>query len=316
MGRIGVIVPVSIHEPLETLIRSADHLSDIDYGENDVRIIYVFDGDERDERVVELRKRGVEVLARNTNRGKRAGAINDGLKFLIKFRPDYIAIFDADSRPSKDFIVKCLKKMGNRTYIASSKREIINPYTIVAEGVFIEYKLIGFLLKRSGFRQFNGLIGLLDPKYIYRYRLNEECITEDADFSTRMYCLGLKAEICDSIMFEQAPVTARDLISQRKRWYYGGIELWKYFRDVVESGNSRFALSWILALTATYFPIIYLIPSLLTLPSFLVRYGKRGFRIYVGLLLHIFLLQLSSILALIKFAGNSRIGWEAMKRVE
>ncbi len=316
MGRIGVIIPVSIHEPLETLIKSADHLSGIDYGENDVRILYVFDGDEKDERVAELKRRGADVLARNTNRGKRAGAINDGLEAIKKFRPDYIAIFDVDSRPSEDFIVKCLEKMKSGVYIASSGREVINPFTIVAEGVFIEYKLIGFLLKKSGFRQFNGLIGLLNPKYIFRYRLNEESITEDADFSTRMHCLGLEAEICDSLMFEQAPVTWKDLFSQRKRWYFGGMELWRYFSDVVKSGNPKFVLSWILALTATYFPVMFLIPSFLTLPALLVRYGKRGVRIYGGLLLHALILQLSSISAMMKFAGNSRVEWEAMRRVE
>ncbi len=316
MGRIAIIVPVSVHEPINTLVKSAQHLKGLDSGDHQVKILYIFDGDEKDERVTALRESGVDVLARNTNRGKRAGAINDGLEFLKKYRPDFVAIFDADSRPSRRFVVECIRKMRSDVFISSAKREIINPYTYVAEGVFIEYKLIGSLLRISGFRQFNGLIGVLNQRYLFRYRLNENCMTEDADFSTRMHSLGLRAELCDGALFEQAPVKVEDFISQRKRWYYGGMELWKYFSDVISSGNPKFVISWIMALTLTYFPLLFLIPSLLTLPSLVIRYGIRGIRVYVGLITYIFILQYSAISAMLSFARKESIEWRAIGRVE
>jgi len=316
MGRIAIIVPVSVYEPIETLVKSANHLKNMDFGNYEARILYVFDGGEDDERVLALKSVGVEVLARRTDRGKRAGAINDGIEFFKKYKPDYIAIFDVDSRPSNDFILKCLKKIDKGVYIASAIREIINPYTIIAEGVFFEYKLIGFLIRISGFRQFNGLIGVLNPDYLFKYKLSEECITEDADFSTRMHLNGLKAELCGTVLYEQAPVRPKDLISQRKRWYFGGMELWKYFNEVVQSRNPKFAVSWIMALTLTYFPLLFLIPSAMLLPSLVVRYGYRGMRIYAGLISHILLLQFSSISAMIGFIRKRRVEWKAMERVE
>ena len=316
MGKFAIIVPVSVHEPIETLVRSADHLKNLNYGDHEVIILYVFDGNEEDERVLALKNKGVLVLARNTDRGKRAGAINDGINFLRKHKPDFIGIFDVDSRPSRDFVVKCVKKIKRGVYISSAKREIVNPYSVIAEGVFFEYKLIGFLLKISGFRQFNGLIGVLNPEYIFRYGLNEKCLTEDADFSTRMHITGSKAEICDAILYEQAPVKAEDFISQRKRWYFGGLELWGYFDNVIHSGNPKFIISWIMALTLTYFPLLFLPIVIFLLPSLSMKYGVRGLRIYTGLILHIFLLQFSSISAMIWFARKKRVEWKAMNRVE
>ncbi len=315
-GKIGVIVPVSVYEPHETLVRSAIHLRNLDYGKFEPKIVYVFDGEENDERVSALRKLGVDVFPRKTNRGKRAGAINDGLEIMKKYRPDAIVILDVDSRPARDFVIKCAERLRRGVYISSSRREIVNPFTIVAEGVFVEYKIIGYLLKKSGFRQFNGLIGVLNPDYLFRYRLNEECLTEDADFSTRMHAMGLKAEVCDTVLFEQAPVNARDLLSQRKRWYYGGLELWKYFRDAISSGNTKFIFSWILALTVTYFPLLFFLPVLLALPSLVIRYGFGGIRMYAGLIFHLFLLQLSSFSAIITFVRKNGIEWGAIERVE
>jgi len=314
--KIGVIIPVSVYEPSETLVKSATHLCNLDYGDFEPKIVYVFDGEEKDERVLTLKKLGVDVLARNTSRGRRAGAINDGLKIIKKYRPAAIAIFDVDSRPSRDFVIKCAERLERGVYISSSRREVINPFTLIAEGVFIEYKLIGYLLRKSGFRQFNGLIGVLNPEYIFRYRLNENCLTEDADFSTRMHAIGLRAEMCDSVLHEQAPINAGDLVSQRKRWYYGGLELWKYLGEVIRSGNFRFIFSWLLSLTLTYFPAIFFLPVVLTLPPLLVRYGFRGFRIHAGLIFHLVLLQISSISALVAFLRKNKVEWGSIERIE
>lgn len=314
--RIAVIVPVSVFEPAETLVNSARHLKSLDFGDFEYRILYVFDGDERDERVRLLRMEGVDVLARNTRRGKRAGAINDGIRYLKKFRPDLVAIFDVDSRPERDFILRCAEKIKGRVYISSTIRRITNPVTIIARAVEFEYRLIGFLLRVSGFRQFNGLIGVLGYSYLERYGLNEGALTEDADFATRMHTLGLKAELADGCVYEQSPVTLSDFFSQRKRWYYGGLELWKYLDRVVGSGNVHFAISWLSALTLTYFPILYLPFLILSLPALLVMYGRKGPEVYAGLILHVIILQLASISATLNFLRREGVEWKAMRRVE
>ena len=314
--RVAVIIPVSIFEPAETLVNSARHLKSLNFGSLESKILYVFDGSESDGRVRLLRAEGVEVFARDTRRGKRAGAINDGVRYLRKFRPDFVAIFDVDSRPDRDFILKCVEKLRSGVYISSTVRRISNPVTLIARAVELEYRLIGFLLKVSGFRQFNGLIGVLDIRYLERYGLNESALTEDADFATRMHSLGLQAEIANGCVYEQSPVTLSDFFSQRKRWYYGGLELWRYFRAVMGSGNVHFVISWLSALTLTYFPLLYLPFLILSLPAIVAMYGRKGFGIYAGLILHAIVLQLASISAMLNFLHGEGVEWKAMKRVE
>jgi len=59
-----------------------------------------------DDRVMEWRERGVDVVCiRRTNRqGYKAGALKEGLELLSGY--DYIAVFDADFKPKTDFLTK------------------------------------------------------------------------------------------------------------------------------------------------------------------------------------------------------------------
>lgn len=320
MSKVAVIVPVSPFEPLDILINSAKHLISLDYDNFEYKIVYVVDKkNPNDERCEKLRELGVEVLKRETTRGKRAGAINDALDYLKDFRPNYIAIFDVDSRPERDFIVKCVRALekDDKAYIASSRRYISNPVNLVSQTVEAEYYLINLLLKKSRFKQFNGLIGVLRAEFLMRYRLNEDAVTEDADFATRMHCLGYRAILVDGTkIYEQAPLSWRDLIGQRKRWYYGGLQLWKYWRWVKSTKNWGFILSWFSALTVTYI-IALLIPLLILAPPLLL-YKFRSIKkilITFGLLIHAILLQYSAICAIAKYIRRSGMEWSPIKRV-
>lgn len=320
MSRIAVIVPVSPFEPLEILINSAKHLLSLDYNNFEFKIVFVVDKNgPNDEREKKLKEWGIDVLVRNTRRGKRAGAINDALDYLRDFKPDYIAIFDVDSRPERNFIVKCVEalKRDEKAYIASSRRYISNPINLVSQTVEAEYYLINFLLEKSRFKQFNGLIGVLRANLLMKYRLNEDAITEDADFATRMHCLGYKAILVDGTkVYEQAPLSWRDLVAQRKRWYYGGLQLWKYRKCVLATKKWGFVFSWISALTLTY-AIIILLPFLILAPPLLI-YKFRSFKkvlVTFGLLIHTILLQYSAICAIAKYVKGRGIEWSPIKRV-
>ena len=333
--RLAVIIPVSPFEPLEILIKSAKHILSLDYGDLDYKILYVIDKlNENDNRGLILRKMGVEVLERDTNRGKRAGAINDGLKYLEKYKPDYVAIFDVDTRPEKDFIVKCVStlKKEDKAYIVSGPRYISNPINLTSQTIEIEYYLINYLLRKSKFKQFNGLIGVLRADILRRFKLNEYAITEDADFATRMHCKGYKAIFIDAKVYEQAPISWRDFFKQRERWYYGGLQLWKYWNDVKNSRDLWFKLSWLSALTLTYVPILFT-PLILLTPLFLIyiwknknknynnnknnkdrnKYRKLG--VTFGLFIYVLILQYAALRAVLKFVRRSEVKWHPIRRV-
>ncbi len=315
--RVAVIVPVSPYEPVDIIVDSARCIKNLDFRKMNVRIVYVIDlNGESDSRAEILKKEGVEVLERATTRGKRAGAINDALKLLKNFRPKYIAIFDVDSRPVRDFVVKCISLLEKEpnAYIASSPRYISNAVNLVSSTVSAEYLLINFLLKKTGFRQFNGLIGVLRADPLFRYGLKEDAITEDADFATRMHAKRFTALLVDTAVYEQAPLTWRDLLEQRKRWYYGGLQLWRYWKDV-RGGSSEFIFSWIMALTLTYFTGLFLPLILLSPPLIVYKFRNvKKISVSIGLLVHALILQYAAIKAMLNFIRRKEICWEGLRR--
>ncbi|AGK60824.1 hypothetical protein Asulf_00815 [Archaeoglobus sulfaticallidus PM70-1] len=310
MVKVAVIVPVSPYEPPELVRRSMEVLKKLKYP-GEVRILYVLD---RYDRKIDVE--GVEILHRENTRGKRAGAINDGIDHFKDFNPDYIAIFDVDSIPEEDFVVKCVEALerNDKAYIASSPRFISNPVNLCSETVEAEYHLINYLLKKSRFRQFNGLIGVLRAKHLYEHRLDESAITEDADFATRMHALGYEAVLVETRVFEQAPVRWKDLFSQRRRWYYGGLQLWKHF-NFVRKADFGFKLHWILSLTLTYIIAIF-IPFLILSPFLLYYKFKdiKKIKLCAGLLIHTLILQVAAILAIYDYLRRRGVEWKPQKR--
>lgn len=126
MKKILIIVPVSQLEASQVVLSSAKKVKALDYENLSAKIVYVIDvNSEADERIRVLNKEGVEVFSRQS-RGKRAGAVNDALIYLADFEPDYVALFDVASRPSKNSQVDSVKHLDGGTVIASSPRYVTN----------------------------------------------------------------------------------------------------------------------------------------------------------------------------------------------
>ncbi len=321
MKKVAVIIPVSPHESLEVILSSARKVKSLDYTGLDVKILYSVDVDGEDERAELLRKEGVDVLVRKS-RGKRAGAINDAVQYLKDFSPDYISIFDVDSAPQPNFVQECVNALENdkEAYMASSKRYISNPLNFVSRTIEAEYYFMNFLLKKSAFKQFNGLIGVHRADFLYQNELNEKVITEDADYATRMHAKGYRAILVfNTKTYEQSPVTWRDLLDQRKRWYYGGLQLWRHWEMVRKSNSKKFVLSWTAAMIFTYIIILFL-PFILLSPFVLIYYSRKlsrkvHFSVVAGLALHVIVLQYSALVAICKFITKRGVEWKAMERM-
>ncbi len=321
MIRVAVIVPVSPHESSQVILNSAREVKSLDYTGFEVKILYAVDVNGEDERAELLREEGVDVLVR-TSRGKRAGAINDALEYLRDFNPHYISIFDVDSEPQQNFIRECVNALENdeKAYMASSRRYISNPINFVSRTIEAEYYFMNFLLKKSAFKQFNGLIGVHKADFLCNNELNENVITEDADYATRMHARGYRAILVfNTKTFEQSPVTWMDLINQRKRWYYGGLELWRYWGAVRKSGSKKFVMSWTAAMVFTYIIILFL-PFILLSPFVLFYYSRKlsrrvHFSVIAGLALHVIVLQYSALVAISKFITRKGVEWKAMERM-
>jgi cellulose synthase/poly-beta-1,6-N-acetylglucosamine synthase-like glycosyltransferase len=327
MKKIAVIIPVSEFEDAAVVERSAQAITALDYTGLEVRVVYAVDVIiDEDKRVSALKQAGLEVFMRQ-RRGKRAGAINDAFLSLADSHPDYVALFDVDSRPARNFVTECVMALEREpmAYIASSRRYVSNPVNFVSRTVQAEYYILNFLLKRSAFKQFNGLIGVLRADLLGAHPLDEGVITEDADYATRLYAQGYHAVLVyPTRLHEQAPVSWRDLLNQRKRWYYGGLQLWRHGKLVRRSQNRKFVRAWILALTLSYC-VILLLPFALIAPFVILVYPrgaladgalqKPPFSVSLGLMVLLLVLQYSAFVALLNFIGGRGVAWKPMSRV-
>ena len=329
MKKIAVIIPVSEFEDAAVVERSAEAITALNYTDLEVRVVYAVDViTDEDERVsaLKLKQAGLEVFTRQ-RRGKRAGAINDALLYLADFHPDYVALFDVDSRPDRNFVTECVTALERepKAYIASSRRYVSNPVNFVSRTVQAEYYLLNFLLKRSAFKQFNGLIGVLRADLLNAHPLDEGVITEDADYATRLYAQGYHAVLVyPTRLYEQAPVSWRELLNQQKRWYYGGLQLWRHWKLVRRSPNRKFVHAWLLALTLSYC-VMLLLPLALLAPFVILVYPRSSLAdgalqkpplsVSLGLVVLIFILQYSAIVALLNFIRGRGVAWQPMHRV-
>lgn len=328
MKKMIILIPVAPFEPLSIITKSIESLSKLENPNLDLNLLYIVDCPEGpDERTRHLERKGINHIIRQDTRGRRAGAINDGLATIR--RPDrtldidFIALFDVDSRPNADFILKCINALENDpdAVIASGSRYITNQDSgwmakiIAAEYSFFEdiYQLFE---KFDGFKQFNGLIGVIDARSFNKTLLNEHVYCEDLEFTQRIYLEGKKPVFADTRVGEQAPTTLKDLYNQRVRWLSGAldglIENMAYFPHANISINLK--LAWFTSLVLPFGAIL--------LTPFIPAYGLRlkskcQTKIIsktLGLIFHVWLITLCGKVALLNRIRKKRTAWTDSSR--
>ncbi len=189
--KVCAIVPVAPFEPVALVSRSIDSLSALDCADLDFRAYYVMDSNGTDySSLNELFPPHFRMVIRTENRGRRAGAVNDALNVLED--ADFIALFDIDSRPDKDFIIKCVDALReDDAVLASGCRYITNKVNTLSKIIAIEYDFfcdVYHLFNWSkGFIQFNGAIGLSKADFLCNAVFDERSSCEDLDMSQRIY---------------------------------------------------------------------------------------------------------------------------------
>jgi len=319
--KLDIIVPVSPHEPLSLVEKSIESLSKLERGDLDVRTTYVIDVPDKDSRVEFLQSKNVNVIARHSRRGRRAGAINDALDSIGE--TDYLAFFDADSRPEKNFLVECAKAVGGGAVIASAPRYVTNPEAsatarIVAAEYILMADLYRLLERCDGFKQFNGLIGVLDARIFADRRLNEDATCEDVDLTQQLYLEGKTAALVDTTRVgEQAPLSIRDYYHQRVRWLAGAYEGLRNFSKFKRAKipMSR-KITWLSVMMMPFFISLF--------SPLVILYGIRLWQLsddavdfaikLFGLIIHAWILQICGLTALFRQLCNIDVKWKEMCR--
>jgi cellulose synthase/poly-beta-1,6-N-acetylglucosamine synthase-like glycosyltransferase len=234
----------------------------------------------------------ISYLHRTNREGFKAGALAAGLKAA---KGDFVAIFDADFVPPKDFLLRTIHHFTDpHTGMVQTRWTHINRnYSFLTE---VEAILLDghFVLEHSGrarsgvFFNFNGTAG------VWRRRAIEEAggwqhdtLTEDTDLSYRAQLKGWKfCYLQDVECPAELPVEMTAFKTQQARWAKGLIQTAKkILPQVLRSDVPRRVKTeaWYHLTANLSYPLMILL-SVLLLPAMIIRFYQGWFQmLYIDL---------------------------------
>lgn len=239
-------------------------------------------------KVAEVAARGINIqhIHRVDRTGYKAGALDDAMD---RVEGEFIAIFDADFVPEKDFLLKTIpyflqdEKIG---VVQTRWGHINKDYSILTE--LQAFGLNGhFAIEQGGrnasghFINFNGTGGIWRKKCIEDAGgWEHDTLTEDLDLSYRAQLKGWRFKYLEDVIAPaELPITMSALKSQQHRWMKGGAECFiKMRKRILTSKGVRFsdrihAMSHLF--NSSVFVFILLI-SLLSLPILHIKDSFSG----------------------------------------
>ncbi len=288
---VDILIPVH-DEPEEVLLKTIVAAQHIDY--ENYRIVILDNSSKEDamQRVKALcEDRNVDYFAVPFPRhGAKAGAINEYLKLL---RAPYIAVFDSDYRPSRDFLKLTVPQLetdsslgfiqtpqfyGNLNEIAVSRAAQMQQsifYEYICEGKSIQNAMImcgtNLLIRTKALRSVGGF--------------DESSVTEDFSTALSMIQKGWRTRYYNhTTAFGDGPRNLREFFRQQYRWGRGTLgKVLSLLPQLIFSKRFTRAQSLEFILSGSYYliglvwmillimPIVYLlfdIPSYMSDPVF------------------------------------------------
>jgi cellulose synthase/poly-beta-1,6-N-acetylglucosamine synthase-like glycosyltransferase len=232
-----VTIQLPVYNELYVMKRLLDNIVKLEYPKEKIEI-QVLD-DSTDESVIttkqqinELQKTGIDIqhIQRTNRKGFKAGALKEGLKIA---KGEFIAIFDADFLPKKDWLLKTIpyfkdNKIGvvqtrwghlNRDYSTLTKMQAF------ALDAHFTLEQVGRNTK-GHFINFNGTAGIWRKKCIIDAGNWEgDTLTEDLDLSYRAQLKKWKFKFLEEVKTPaELPIIISAARSQQFRWNKGGAE--------------------------------------------------------------------------------------------
>ncbi|MFA5042463.1 MAG: cellulose synthase family protein [Kiritimatiellia bacterium] len=230
---------------------------------------------------LEFQSRGINIhyLHRTNRQGFKAGALRNGLALA---KGDFLAIFDADFIPPRDFLRKMMPYFSaeNIGVVQARWGHLNAGYSILTRGQAIgldaHFVLEHGARNSSGiFINFNGTAGIWRKTAIVDAgNWQDDTLTEDIDLSYRAQLAGWKfVYVNDVVCPAEIPAEVYGLKNQQYRWAKGAIQTAKKLLPTIWRNKT---IPWLLKFEATIhltnhlvFPTLLLI-ALLSYPIMLI----------------------------------------------
>ena len=232
-----VTVQLPIYNEMYVIERLIDAVAEFDYPKDRYEI-HILD-DSTDEtldivaaKVAEYKAKGynIEQVTREVRQGFKAGALRDGMGVA---KGEFMAIFDADFLPNKDFLLRTLPFFQDESVgVVQTRWEHINQdYSLITRLQALQLN-VHFTVEQVGrmngeyMLQFNGTAGVWRRKTIEEAGGWEaDTLTEDLDLSIRAQLKGYKIRFLENVGSPaELPAEMNSFKSQQFRWMKGGAE--------------------------------------------------------------------------------------------
>ena len=234
----------------------------------------------------------VVYLHRTNREGFKAGALAEGLKTA---KGEFVAIFDADSVPPEDFLLRTIHQFTNPKIgmVQTRWTHINRNYSFLTE---VEAILLDghFVLEHSGrarsnvFFNFNGTAGVWRRQAIEDAGgWEHDTLTEDTDLSYRAQLVGWKFIYLQDVECPaELPVEMTAFKTQQARWAKGLIQTAKKILPRVLKSDQPFRVkmeAWY-HLTANLSYPLMIVLSVLLMPAMIIRFYQGWFQmLYIDL---------------------------------
>jgi cellulose synthase/poly-beta-1,6-N-acetylglucosamine synthase-like glycosyltransferase len=294
---VSIIVPAYNEE--KTIGKCLESILNQEY-KGEIEVIVVNDGST--DRTAEIVSQyPVRFIDLKVNGGK-ANALN---KAIENAKGDILIFTDSDSYMSANAVnslVSCLNTNGGAQIAAGN---VLIHDNHGKKRIMKHFQMIEYLVEQEITRYLQGLSGSIlvcpGPLTAVRrsvcniVRFSDETIVEDADFTIKALKNSMKIiRDPDAQVYTHAPETLRAWYNQRKRWWYGNLQVWRLHKHWAVRNP------WMLLNYSGYIVGICSIALAILLPYFLLQYDNvllislRGI-LYTVIPILLFTLFISSI---------------------
>ncbi|ABK77754.1 glycosyltransferase [Cenarchaeum symbiosum A] len=236
-GAPSVTIQLPIYNEKYVAARLISAVCDMDYPKDRLRIMVLDDSDDDTVDMVggivkEYRDRGLQIehVRRGTRRGYKAGALQHAMKSTDT---EYVAIFDADFIPPKEFLRKTLPHFARADmgFVQCRWGHVNEDYSTItqAQALSLDFH---FLIEQKAksnsrlFMNFNGTAGIWKRECIEDAGgWHTATLVEDLDLSYRAQMKGWKCTFLPDVVIDaELPVQMNAAKRQQFRWAKGSIQ--------------------------------------------------------------------------------------------
>ncbi|MFQ3181712.1 MAG: cellulose synthase/poly-beta-1,6-N-acetylglucosamine synthase-like glycosyltransferase [Polaribacter sp.] len=231
----------------------------------------------------------IQHIRRNNRKGFKAGALKEGLKTA---KGEFIAVFDADFLPQKDWLLQTVPYFKNaqigvvQTRWGHINRDYSTLTKIQAFALDAHFTLEQVGRNSKGhFINFNGTAGLWRKECIYDAGNWEgDTLTEDLDLSYRAQLKNWKFKYLEHVKTPaELPVIISAARSQQFRWNKGGAENFqKMLKRIIKCKNVSIKTkihSLLHLLNSSMFICIFLV-AVLSIPMLYIKNEYEHLKVY------------------------------------